>query len=373
MDIFETLLSQFNSQISVWEPIALDIARRLFFLLASLQIIWAGILWMMNINDPTHQLMEFFKRIIVIAFFWTIIDQSGNWIPAIINSFRQAGEQMTGVAQLSPGDVVRKGIHIATTLMSASQQGGLLEKIAGAFFAVVVGVLVFLAFLYIALEMVLVLIGGKIILVGGLIMLGFAGSQWTSDFTQKYFVTCIHIGLKILFLTLIVGIAEGLSDTWPDLIKKSIADKHLFETYFSILAAALLYVTLVLRVPDMGASMLTGSFGMGFGSASIVGGAVLGAGYAINKLKGVPANVAGGVSALYQAGAGGVSKGLANPSGIAGKIGAGILTASGSLLSASALHLTENMGNAVSKTSGGKIANYIKTLNAANQKFVFKK
>lgn len=284
MDIFESIISQYNTAIGSWETTAIQLASRLFYVLAGIQLTWAGILWMLNHNDPLYHLTEFIKRIMVIAFFWTVIDQAGTWIPAIVNSFRGFGSEMSGISFFSPGDVGSKGMAIASTLVHAAQQGGFLEKFAGAVLGVIVALIVVLAFILVAIEMVLVLIGSKIILIGGLVMLGFGATQWTQDFTQKYFVACIHVGLKLMFLTLIVGLADNMTDTWADLVKQSIAQNKLFETYFSIMAAALLYAVLAIRIPDMGASMLTGSFGMGFNTASMIGATAVTTGLLIRNL-----------------------------------------------------------------------------------------
>lgn len=285
MDIFESIISQYNTAIGTWETIAIQLASRLFYVLAGIQLTWAGILWMLNHNDPLYHLTEFIKKIMVIAFFWTVIDQAATWIPAIVNSFRGFGSEMSGMSSFSPGDVGSKGMAIASTLINAAQQGGFLEKFAGAVLGAIVALIIFLAFILVAIEMVLVLIGSKIILIGGLVMLGFGATQWTQDFTQKYFVTCIHVGLKLMFLTLIVGLADNMTDTWADLVKQSIAQNKLFETYFSIMAAALLYAVLAIRIPDMGASMLTGSFGMGFNTASMAGATVVTTGLFISNLR----------------------------------------------------------------------------------------
>lgn len=359
MEIFEQLVSQFNDSIMVWQPAAIKIASRIFYLLATIQLTWAGILWMMSHDDPLFHLTEFVKKIMVIAFFWTVIDQSGTWIPSIVDGFRQIGGEMTGITQFSPGDVVGQGINISTTLLKASYQGGVMEKIAGALLGGLVALIIFLAFLFVAVEMVLVLIGSKLILVAGLIMLGFAGSQWTTDFTQKYFVTCIHIGIKLMFLTLLVGLAQNLTDTWPDLVKGGIADDKLFEVYFSMMAASILYAVLVVRIPDMGASMLTGSFGMGFGSASLMGGAAVSSGFLLGKMKSIAGNIAGGISKGTMFAAGGLS--ALNQARKAGIAGVGVIPA---LVRGSVMHMQEG----ISKTTGGKIANHIKTIIEANKK-----
>ncbi len=369
MQIFDNLLAQYNNDIFNWEVIAINIAHDLFMLLAVIQIIWAGIVWMLNRDDPTNLMVEFAKKILVLSFFLMVIDHADTWIPAIYNSLREAGEQMVGVSQLYPGDVARRGVDLASTMLTTSFAGGLLEKVGAAIFNVIVALLVFLSFLLISIEMALTLIGGKIILAGGIVVLGFAGSQWTRQFAERYFVTAVHIGLKLLFLTLIVGLGETLTTNWINVVKN--AQGNLFESYFSILAASLTYLFMALKVPDMGASLLTGSINMNFGHGigTIAAGTALGGLYGartlIHSTTGAARETVGAGAAVYEATKVGVAKAQMTPGATPiGKIGIATGTTIKTLASAAGSQFKERMQASISRTGGGKVANYIKTLSA---------
>ena len=60
-------------------------------------------------------------------------------------------------------------------------------------------------FAVIGLELILVQIGSQIILAGGIFLLAFSGLQWTRDYAERYVHTFFHIGIKMIFIYILVG------------------------------------------------------------------------------------------------------------------------------------------------------------------------
>jgi type IV secretion system protein TrbL len=267
MSILNQIAVEFNNAIAGWQVIGIQIAKQIFVVLAIIQLIWCAILWMMNRNNPDEALIEFIKKMLFLSVFWQILTNYDRWVPNLINSLRDVGHQMTGSATIYPADIYDKGINLASLVFNNSIHFGWGENIISSLMAFFVACIIFLAFTRIAIEMILILIGSKIILVGGLIMLGFASSQWTYKYAERYFSTAINFGIKMLFITLIIGLGETLSSTLADHIRSATA-QTLVSTYFSIIGAVLTYLYLSLRIPDMAAAMLTGeALSIGFPGA----------------------------------------------------------------------------------------------------------
>lgn len=365
MDTFEFILASYDNSAYNWSVLASHLAERLFMLLVVINLSWSAAIWMLQKDDPMGLLVNFFRKVIAMAFFLMIIRYFEDWIPAIYQSLRQAGEYMAGVDRLHPSDIVRQGIHLASTIMNVSHSGGLLEKIGGALFNVAVALLVFLSFLGVAIQITLVIIGGKIILAGGMVMLGFAGSKWTMDFAQKYLAAAIHIGLKLLFLTLIVGLGQDLSPMWASNIQNT-PPENLLQAFLAVLASSLLFFFLSWRIPEMGASLLAGSLSMNLGSDIVSSAASAGSlgvrgalaagsvGLAFGR------GLAGSAPAVWQAVKTG--KAAAQSSGATGLKGMGIAvgTTIKTLGSATGAYIRQKY----SRTTGGQIANQIRILSA---------
>lgn len=366
MNVFEYILASYDNSVYNWSIMATHIAEKLFMLLMVINLSWSAVVWMLKKDDPVNLLMEFIQKLVALAFFLMIIQHFDSWIPAIYQSLRQAGQYMTGVNELHPSDIVSQGVHLSSMIMNVSHQGGLLEQIGGALFNVIVALLVFLAFLGVAIQMTLIIVGGKIILAGGMVMLGFSGSKWTMDYAQRYFGAAVHIGLKLMFLTLIIGLGQDLSPAWASLIQNAPPDK-LLESFLVVLASSLLFFFLSWKIPEMGASLLSGSLAMNLGGElgfyataagvlAVKGAQTLGSmGTAVGK---------GLVSAgpvLWQAGKAGQA--AARASGATGfkKAGIAIGTSIKTLGSASGSYIKQEF----SRTTGGRMANQIRILSAA--------
>lgn len=267
MSPFNEITEQFTSALSDWKILGIDIAKEVFVVLAMIQIIWCAALWMLNRDEPDSVLVDFIRKMVVLSIFWEILLHYDLWIPVLVNTFRDAGMKIAHTGNLSPGDIFEKGILLATIVYERSGGEGWVRSLFGTLSGVIVSTIIFLAFTRIAIEMILILIGSRIILVGGIIMLGFAGSQWTRKYAERYFITAITIGIKMLFITLIVGLGESLSNSWATILDTAPSD-ILMKTYFSVVGASLVYGYLAVRIPDMAASMLTGEpFILGFADA----------------------------------------------------------------------------------------------------------
>ncbi len=374
---FDQIVNQFNNAIAAWQGPSLLLATRLFVILAGLQIIWAGIIWMLNRDDPTNLMINFVKKLMGIFFFWAILINYNTWFPTIINSFRAAGQQLSGTTAITPTIIAKRGYEIALVVISSARNDGWFANIGSSILSSLVAAILFYIFIRIAIEMVLILIGGRIILMGGIIMLGFAGSKWTMQFAERYFSTALNLGIKLLFIILIVAIGETISPAWADIIRNS-PKAQLMNAYLSVLGAAFVYYFLALRIPDMAANLLTGTFAMGFTQpvGSALSGLAVGSAYGGGALAQGMSNVATGASNTYTGGRSALREAASvgfkqdNMKGTSGvkKAITGTANTLNTLRTASKDLKTLQTNEAIGKTSGGQLANHIRVLNAKDQK-----
>ncbi|MBU0682724.1 MAG: P-type conjugative transfer protein TrbL [Candidatus Omnitrophica bacterium] len=375
IQVFNEIVAQYNVVLGPFTNRGLMLARWLFITLAGIQIVWSAILWILNKDDPHSIIISFAKKIMVIAFFWAVLLNYHSWIPAIFNSFYKAGLIVSGAKASSPTAIVERGLELWTVIMAKSSTLGPIKNIVAGLTALFAGSCILFILCRIACEMVLILIGGQLILFGGTIMLGFAGSSWTMKYAERYFNTAVNLGVKMMFIILVVGTGESLSAKWVTLIEDANL-KNLQNAYLSVVAASFVYYYIALRVPDMAASLLTGSFSIGFGHndasiTSVIAGtaATAGVGYtALNSGSSMISKGAGIGAAVLSAGhASSSNSEAAGKTGLnkAGSTIAGtIRTLGGAIMSRAG----EKMKEAVSNTSGGRLADKIKALNPNDKK-----
>lgn len=370
MSPFATLIEQYDTAIASWNIAGISLAKNLFTLLAGIQVAWAAITWAMNRTDGNSLIPELARMMIGIGFFWAVLLNYDVWIPAIYTGLRQVGSDMTGVGNLSPGDILDTGQKLASKIFDSAKSIGFWDSIGGTIMASICGFVIFLIFVLIAAELAIVLVGGKIILAGGLILLGLSGTKWTMSYAERYFTFAIALGIRLLFLTLIVGLGQTLADGWIDLINNP-PDGNFIDAYLAVLGAALLFVIFARKIPEMAVAGLTGNIAFS-GFSSTVGavaatGAQAGvaAGLMAARSAGVIGKEAGGSIAALRAATGAAYKegaekgmtGLALTSSVPPNAIKKLTTASGQVARESVQQFTQKQtGN----TLGGKVADKIK-------------
>ncbi len=269
--ILTNLVLAFQAATAGWFAALFPIARNLFFTLATIEIVWAASLWVLERDDPTQIFVQFLKRIIAIGFFLAVLTFADVWIPAIIDGFATAGQIAGGLPELNPSTVIDQGIAVASSLISSISVAGWFTSPGGNFVAAIAALLAFLAFVVIAGQLALALIEMYVVIGGGVLLLGFAGSSWTMPFAERYLSYAVAIGIKLFVLYLIIGVGTALAASWgPTLAGVGTSPTDLF----AILGASLVYMIVAWQIPSFASALIGGSVNMTLGTAIYTGGSM---------------------------------------------------------------------------------------------------
>ncbi|MGP8437795.1 P-type conjugative transfer protein TrbL [Paraburkholderia fungorum] len=360
---FKPLQNQWGSKIKGY-------AERLFWALAAVDFGWTCITYIIDKNDIGDMLGSLVRKMMTISFFFILLKMSDTWIPMIINSFTQIGQDAGGSgASATPDQIVTTGWSTALAMYQALSNKGMTEKIAMALPITALSMLCFLSFLFVAVQLLVTLIETYIAIGAGIIMLGFGGSRWTTDMASKYMQYAVATGVKLMVIYLIVGAGQTLFD------QKALIDADaLLQSCMTAMGAGFVYAYLAFQVPAMASAMMSGSPSMTaggmMGAALTTGAAMAGAGAAVASgglaaAKGV-GGAAAGATGLAKAVSAGMNSGLdLGKSGTAlaahalGQVGAhGLGMASGGIGDAVG-GARNNFAQSVDKSAGGKIASSI--------------
>lgn len=102
-----------------WSSALSSIARGLFIKLAGIELVWAGIWWVMEKDDPNAVIVSMLRIVMGLMFFWAILLNFDTWIPAVIDGFSKAGQTAGGMSALTPSTVLDTGLVISTKLLAA--------------------------------------------------------------------------------------------------------------------------------------------------------------------------------------------------------------------------------------------------------------
>jgi type IV secretion system protein VirB6/type IV secretion system protein TrbL len=280
-------------------------ASTLFWSLALIQMVWTFGMLALRKADLAEFFAELLRFTITLGFFWWLLSNAVtgmNIAGTIIQSMRDMGAQATGLGQqLMPSNIVDAGFGVLKKVTDATL--GVPETIV----AYAVAIMILLIFAAIGVNMVLVLAESWFLLYGGLFVLGFGGSRWTSDMAITYYRQVLGVGFKLFGMAAIVGIGTSFVDGY---VARLSANARILEMCVMLIAAYVFY-KLSDRIPAMLAGLVAGggSSGVGGYSPGAVAGAAWGAAGAAaaaaatggRMLGAATANLAGGAQALMAA------------------------------------------------------------------------
>jgi type IV secretion system protein TrbL len=239
-----------------WLPRLIPIAQRLFVLLAGIEFAISGAVWAIRRESLDEVAAKFLLKFTLIAFLLALITGFSYWIPPLVNGFAAAGEAAIGASTtVSPSDVIDIGRENAMLIMKSLHASAILSDPAMAIYAALSAFVLALSFMAVAAQLTLVMIESYIVLGAGVLFLGFAAFRGTASFAENLIAYALHVGVKIFFLYLIVGIGTELARSWPALI----ASSDFFgpvSPLFQVVGGALIFAVLAIAVPTSVAARL---------------------------------------------------------------------------------------------------------------------
>ncbi len=148
----------------------------------------------------------------------------------------------------------------------------------------------------VAANVLLVLVSAWVMAYAGIFVLGFGGSRWTSDIAINYFRSVAGIALKLMTMTLLIGIAVSIIDGYHADLQEGAPMRELLV----IFVVSMVLVVLIHSIPNVVAGLIPGG-GAAAGVGNFSAGAIAGA--AVGATAAVASGVATGGAALAAGGA----------------------------------------------------------------------
>ena len=239
-----------------WLPRLVPVAQRLFVVLAGLEFALSGAVWALRRESLDEVAGKFLLKFTLVAFLLALITSFQYWIPPLVNGFAAAGERAIGQSTtVSPSDVIDIGRENAMLIMKSLRVSVILQDPAMAIYGALSAFILALAFMAVAAQLTLVIIESYIVLGAGVLFLGFAAFRGTASFAENLIAYALHVGVKIFFLYLIVGIGTDLARSWPALIQSSDFFGPV-SPLFQVVGGALIFAVLAIAVPTTVAARL---------------------------------------------------------------------------------------------------------------------
>jgi type IV secretion system protein TrbL len=271
-----SILDEYKGLQNAWITKLLGAAQRLFFLLAGIEVAWSFTLLAIEKADFQALTATIVRKIMWIGIFYAILLYGvtlggGGWIPTIIDSFHILGQNASSVGPLGPDAIVGFGVNMAVDLLASLKAANFLTGFATSIALVFCAVVIFIAYLAIAIQFVVALVESYLVIGAGVIFLGFGGSRWTAVYVERYIAYAVSVGMKILVLYLLIGAGMTLSAGWRLVAQNAAASIDPARTGFDLAAAAVMFLCVCWMSPKISSAMLGGVASMSGGDLTGVG------------------------------------------------------------------------------------------------------
>ncbi len=356
--VLNDVLNTFQASAASWGSIILGHAKTLFLSLLLISCVWTFGTLALQGADIGAFFAELIKFIIFFGLYWWLLTNAIPIASSIVDSFAIIGSQsIAGMGpdkihgdvveggKLSPSGIVDIGFDVISLIIDKSSWKMILPNL-------IFGGLVLLVMAKIAANVIVMMAGAYLLLYGGIFILGFGGSKWTSDMAINYYKTVLGLGIRLFFMILIIGVGVEFLDTLWTSVDKS-GDINLNE--IAVLAvASIVLLFLCDTIPEQ-AALLVGAH---------IGGGAAGS---LSKFMGAASAAASGAAMA----AGGAAAGIGGALKAGAAAHQGGKESSGSYLggaaSVAAKGIGGRIGGAVSKATGGKTARSISKAAGQNK------
>ncbi len=323
--VFDTFQNSFQALSQSWFGKAQGYANDIFYIFLMADFTWLTLTWLISRKTFDEILPSMIRKVMVYGFFLMLIVNAGTFLPTIVNGFQQMGTGIGGVPTMTPSTLVSTGNSLAygiltgdysgvqkyvpgATVPAPAVAGGTatsgatcnwytlcLNKAAAAvsdsiafglakleFFllSLLFAGITWVAFLLIAVDLLITLIEAYVVLGVGVVFLGFGASRWTTKFADGILNYSVSVGVKLMMLYLVIGAL--LTAVVPTVVNQMMVTASSGTGALTSLLAGGAGVVLMLMlsksIPSKAQSLLSGA-------------AALGAAHAIQETAG-PAGVA---------------------------------------------------------------------------------
>lgn len=346
------IMDQFRNQRILWTTNVWVYANALFGILAVIEFAWSAAVMLLEKSDLQSWTSALIRKLMWIGAFYALLLNGRIWIPAIIDSFTQIGQNAAGLGALSPSGVFMQGLSIAGALMDGASTSAFFTNPGTSLALAFAALLIVVSYTLITINFIVTFVESYLVVSVGFIFLGFGGSRWTAPYTERYIGLAVSIGIKVVLLYCLISAGFNLSQGWLDEAQAISASARPVMTAFDVMGGSLIFMMCCWQIPKLFAAVIGGSPALTGGdlvaTAAVVGGAALAVGGA--AVAGAGALVGGGSSAAAGTGtaasAGGTGSSTTTAVANVGSVGAGSSAGGGSVSppSASSPSSTANGG-----------------------------
>lgn len=264
--VLDQVRNQYAAMTRAWIAPMSAIGRRLFVTLAGIEFTISSFLWLGRSEDLTEIARRFLLKFILISFLLMLITGASYWLPPIVNSFAVAAQRGSVLPlPTGPTGILDIGMQFAFDDLGNMNIPWSFEALGAVLFKLIAQVIVVVCFTAVAAQLLLVWVEAYIALGGGVLFLGFAGFRATASYAENYLNYLVYCGVKLFAFYLVVALGVGIVQQARAVFGSNVTFD--IRVAGNILAVAVVFALLSLRIPSSAAARVAGGANLGIGHA----------------------------------------------------------------------------------------------------------
>ena len=305
--VLDDFLNKFRAQVDAGIGLIQgDVSATLGTLVVISSVVTA-ILW--AIDENQNVLASLVRKVLLVGFFAFLVAQWHTLSMTVVNGFAALGLKAGGGAMsvstftTSPSQIVMAGIKVVAGLMQYVQKiaPGPVEFFAHIdviIMALVAAIGILIAFVILAVEIVVTIIEFHIVTLVAFVTVPFGVLSQTAFMSERAIGYVVSVGIKLMALAIVVSLGTTVFDNYTVSSDPGIGED------VGLLLGAVLMLMLALKIPAIAAALISGGPQLNAGSA-VAGAAGVAAGVAGVVLAGRAAG--GAIGAVLGSGGGEVA------------------------------------------------------------------
>src|SRR3979490_1683476 len=163
------ILRAFQTARGNWVTNTATYANRLFGALALIEFTWSAAVMVLEKADLQSWTAALIRKVMWIGGFYMLLINGPAWIPFIIDSFTQIGQNSSGVVSISPSDVFAQGLAVAGALSGGFSVAGFLTQPAVILALVFAAIIVVISYAMITIQFLVAMVESYIVVAAGFI------------------------------------------------------------------------------------------------------------------------------------------------------------------------------------------------------------
>ena len=233
------IMDQFRSERVQWTTNVFIYANTLFGLLAVIEFAWSAAVMLLEKSDLQSWTSALIRKLMWIGAFYALLLNGRSWIPAIIDSFTQLGQNASGLGALSPSGIFMQGLSLAGALMDGASTSAFFTNPGTSLALAFAALLIVISYTFIAINFIVTFVESYLVVSVGFIFLGFGGSRWTAPYTERFIGLAVSIGVKVLLLYCLIAAGFDLSLGWLNEAQGIATSARPVMTAFDVMGGAL--------------------------------------------------------------------------------------------------------------------------------------